>query len=127
MADYERTISVAAAPDAAFAALADPKNLPRYVATMVEAETQRGDEVRVAADVQGRREEGEAHLHTDSAARRMEWSGAADSGYNGSLQVTPSDDGSTVSIQIHVVHDADEREINRVLDETAANIERLLS
>jgi carbon monoxide dehydrogenase subunit G len=127
VADYTRTITVAAAPDAAFEALANPKNLPRYVSTMVEADVQQGDEVHVAADVQGRHEEGDAHLRTDSAQRRMEWSGAGDSGYQGWLEVTPSGDGSTVTIQIHVVHDADESEINQALDETAGNIERLLA
>lgn len=127
VADYTRTITVAAAPDAAFEALADPKNLPRYVSTMVEADARRGEEIHVAADVQGRHEEGDAHLRTDSDNRRMEWSGAGDSDYKGWLEVTPSDGGSTVTIQIHVVHDADESEISQALDETAVNIERLLA
>jgi polyketide cyclase/dehydrase/lipid transport protein len=124
---YERTVTVPAAPDAAFNVLANPANLPRYVATMVMAEVEHGDELRVAADVQGRHEEGEAHLHADPAAQRMEWGASADNGYSGSLQVAPADAGSTVTIRIHVVHDADASEINRALDETAANIERLLA
>jgi hypothetical protein len=126
MADYERSVTVAADPDEAFASLADRRNLPRYVATMVEAEARQGDELHVAANVQGHREEGEAHLHADAGARRMEWGGAPDSGYRGSLEVEPAGKGSTVTIRIHVVHDADEGEVNRALDETAANIERLL-
>jgi carbon monoxide dehydrogenase subunit G len=125
--DYTRAITVAADPDVAFEALANPKNLPRYVSTMVEADVQRGDEVHVAADVQGRHEEGDAHLRTDPGNRRMEWSGAGASDYKGWLEVTPSDEGSTVTIQIHVVHDADESEINQALDETAVNIEGLLA
>jgi carbon monoxide dehydrogenase subunit G len=126
MADYTRTVTVAAAPDAAFAALADPKNLPRYVATMVAAEPEQGEQLHVAADVQGRHEEGDARFHADPDARRMEWSGAPGGDYNGWLEVAPAGEGSSVTVQIHVVHDADEAEINRVLDATAANIERLL-
>src|SRR5436190_16879262 len=106
MADYTRTVSVAAAPDAAFEALADPKNLPRYVSMMVQAEPEQGDELHVAADVEGRHEEGEAHLRVDRGARRMEWSGPADSAYKGALEVSPSGEGSSVTIEIHVVRDA---------------------
>jgi hypothetical protein len=127
MADYERSVTVAAVPDAAFQFLAEPTNLPRYVATMVEAERRHGDELRVAADVQGRHEQGEAHLHADPSARRMQWDAPGENDYRGRLEVRPSSEGSTVTIQIHVAGDADANEINRVLDETAANIERLLS
>jgi hypothetical protein len=126
MADYERSVSVAAAPDAAFQFLAEPTNLPRYVATMVEAKPGRGEELHVAADVQGRHEQGEAHLHADPKTRRMEWGSPGENDYSGRLEVTPASDGSKVTIEIHVAGDADENEINRVLDETAANIERLL-
>ena len=127
MADYERSVTVAAAPDTAFEFLAEPTNLPRYVATMVEADPRQGEELRVAADVQGRHEQGEAHFHADSSARRMEWSAAGENDYSGRLEVRPSSEGSTVTIQIHVAGDADATEINRVLDDTAANIERLLA
>lgn len=126
MPDYTRTVTVAAAPDAVFGVLADPRNLPRYVATMVDAEPEQGSRVHVAADVQGRHEEGDADFRTDAAARRMEWSGAGQSGYRGRLEVAAAGDGSTVTIALHVVHDADGGEIDRVLDETVANIERLV-
>ena len=127
MADYTRTVTVAAAPDAAFDALTDPANLPRYVATMVTAEPEQGEEMHVAAEVEGRREEGEAHVHVDRDARRMEWSASGASDYRGRLDVAPDGAGSIVTIAIHVVHDADEGEIERALDETARNIEALLS
>ena len=127
MPDYERSVTVAAAPDDAFRFLADTSNLPRYVATMVEAEPRQGDELRVAADVQGRHEQGEAHLHADPSTRRMDWGAPGENDYSGRLEVRPSSEGSTVTIQIHVAGDADESEINRVLDETAGNIERLLA
>jgi hypothetical protein len=127
MAEYERTVTVAADPDAAFAFLADPRNLPRYVATMVSAEAEESERVHVAAEVQGRHEEGDARLHVDRALRRMEWSGRHEGDYNGSLEVAAAGLGSSVTVHIHVAHEHDAAEVERTLDETAANIARLLA
>lgn len=127
MADYERTVTVTTAPDAAFRFLTDPSNLPRYIATMVLAEPKEDEQLRVAAEVQGRHEEGDARVQVDSTVRRMDWSAQSESGYRGWLQVSPSGEGSAVTVHIHVARDEDEAEINRVLDETLANAERLLA
>ncbi len=70
MVDYERTVSVDAAPEDAFRFLTDSSNLPRYVATMVSAGPREGDRLRVAAEVAGRHEEGEARVRVDEARRR---------------------------------------------------------
>jgi hypothetical protein len=40
--------------------------------------------------------------------------------------VAESGEGSLVTIRLHIERDEDEAEINRVLDETVKNIERLL-
>ena len=126
MPDFERSTRVAADPEAAFRFLADPSNLPRYVATMVFARPEEGEHLRVAAEVEGRHEEGEARFRTAPSQRRIEW-GAEDGGkYGGWLQVLEAGDGATVTIHLHMEHDQDEAEVNRVLDETAGNIERLL-
>ena len=125
--EHERTVSVSASPDEAFRLLADPGNLPRYVATMVAAEPEDEERVRVAAEVLGRREEGQARLHADEAARRLEWSAERAGDYRGWLQVEPSDSGSRVTVHVHAVRDEDPAEAERALDETAANIERLLA
>ena len=127
MADYERSVTVAAAPGVAFPILADPANLPRYVATMVTARRTQGESLHVAADVAGRHEEGDARYHVDDAARRLEWGGGGDSHYRGWLQVGESDGGASVTVHIHAVHDQDDAEVNRALDETMANIERLIT
>ena len=125
--EFERTVTVNAAADAAFEFLTDPSNLPQYVATMVKAEPLSGGLLRVAADVQGRHEEGDAQIRVDRAGRRMDWSGPSESGYSGWLQVSASGDASSVTIHIDVANDQDEAEIDRVLDETAANLQRLLA
>ena len=126
MADHERSITVAAAPDAAFRLLADPGNLPRYVATMVEARPEGHDELHVAAEVQGRHEEGEARFQVDEAARRLSWGGRDESGYGGWLQVAGSNGGAAVTVHIHSERSDEEGEITRALDETMANIRRLV-
>lgn len=126
MPDYERTVTVSADPQAAFSFLSDTANLPKYVATMALARPESGDRLRVAADVQGRHEEGEAMFRTDASARLIEWGGENGSGYSGRLQVVPSGAGSMVTVHLHLEHQEDETEINRVLDDTASNIQRLL-
>jgi hypothetical protein len=126
MPDYERSTTITTGPDDAFRFLADPRNLPRYVASMVLAQPEQGETVRVAADVQGRREEGEARFRADPVSHRLEWGGEESSGYHGTLQVGEAGSGATVTIRLHLDHQQDEAEINRVLDETVANIRREL-
>lgn len=126
MPDFDRTMTVHASPDEAFRALADVENLPRYVATMTGADTRGAGTLHVAADVEGRHEEGNAAFRSDPQSRRMEWGGEDGSGYRGWLQVWPDGSGSAVTIHLHVPHEGEEAEINRVLDETAENIQRML-
>jgi uncharacterized protein YndB with AHSA1/START domain len=127
MAEFERTVTVATAPDNAFRFLADPRNLPRYVARMTVAQPEGGNTLRVAAEVEGRHEEGDARFRSDPAARRIEWGAGNSTGYRGWLQVAESGDGASVTIHLHVEREEDEAEIDRVLDETVSNIERLLA
>ena len=126
MTDFERTATVASTPDDAFRFLSDPGNLPRYVAMMSAAQPEGRDRLHVAADVQGRHEEGDARFRTDASARRVEWGGEGADGYGGWLQVVAAPAGSRITLHLHVQHDQDEAEINRTLDETVANIQRLL-
>lgn len=126
MPDFERTTTVSVSPDEAFGFLAEPRNLPQYIATMVLAQPEAGERLRVAAEVEGRHEEGDARFRSDAAQRRMEWGAEGASGYRGWLQVSNADGGSSVTIHLHLAHDEDESEINRVLDETVRNIDQLL-
>jgi uncharacterized protein YndB with AHSA1/START domain len=128
MADYERTVEVAAPADNAFECLADPANMPKYVAMMTTAVPRGGDTVHVAADVQGRHEEGDAHVHADPDRRRLEWGGEGEGGYRGWLEVAESAGGSTVTVHIHAEHDSpdDEAVINRGFDETMRRMKELV-
>lgn len=127
MTDHQRTVTITADAEAAFAFLADPHNLPRYVATLVTAEPSPDGTLRVAADVQGRHEEGDAHFHVDTDNRRIDWNAPGDNQYTGSLQVSPAPEGSRVALRLHLAREQDDAEVNRVLDQTQANIQRLLT
>ena len=128
MAEYERTATVHAAPGATYAYLSDPRHLPDYVATMTQAERSVGDHLHVAADVQGRHEEGEAVFRADPLARRLEW-GREGHDYRGWLTVAQGGDDRTSSITIHLrTHEESEgAEVERALEETMRRIETALS
>ena len=128
MADYTRTLALAAGADQAFACLSDPANMPRYVAMMTAATPKGGDTVHVAAEVQGRHEEGDAHVQADPAQRRLEWGGEGEGGYRGWLEVVDADGGSSVTVQIHTEHDSpdDAAVIEAAFDETMERMKELV-
>lgn len=127
MPDFERTTTVNANPDAAFRILANVKYLPEYVATMTGANETGNEMLHVEADVEGRHEEGNAAFRADPRDHRIEWGAENRGGYYGWMQIVPDGNGSSVTIHLHVPHEGEEAEINRVLDETAGNIRRLLA
>jgi uncharacterized protein YndB with AHSA1/START domain len=126
MSEFERTTTVSVGPDDAFSYLSDPIHLPEYVARMSLAQREQGDRLHVAAEVQGRHEEGAARFRVDLEQRRVEWGADSQHGYRGWLQVSAADSGTSVRIHLHVEHEQDKAEIDRALDETISNIQRLL-
>ena len=128
MAEFERSATIQASPDATYAYLAEPRHMPEYVAMMTLAQESRGGHLHVAADVQGRHEEGEAMFEADDAARRLEW-GREGHEYHGWLAVTGLTGGptSTVTIHLETHEETDAAEVERALDETLRNIDRALS
>jgi carbon monoxide dehydrogenase subunit G len=121
MPEYEVSGSVDASPEAVFGYLSDVDHLTDYVPGMVLAREE-GDRLRVAADVQGRHEEGRAWLHADSDLRKLEWGGQGTAGYRGWLQVTGSGPGATVTIHLSTDRTSDAEEIRRTLSQALANI-----
>lgn len=124
MADYERSATIGATPAAAFDYLANPRHMPEYVDSMTQARAAAGDRLHVAADVQGRHEEGDATFRADPASRRLEW-GREGHDYHGWLTVGAGDDEDTSTVTIHLrTHDdSDAADVERSLSETLANIE----
>jgi uncharacterized protein YndB with AHSA1/START domain len=123
MAEYERSATVHATPATTYEYLSDPRHLPDYVARMTQARPTAEDHIHVAADVQGRHEEGEAIFRADPSIRRLDW-GREGHDYRGWLTVEAgADEGSsTVTIHLQTHDEADAAEVERALDETMAKI-----
>jgi carbon monoxide dehydrogenase subunit G len=114
---HEHTHHVAAPADKVYAALADVRNLPRYVPQMTSAEPHDGDHVTVEARYEGHTQHGEAWFKKDDERRRLEW-GAEGSDYNGWLQVDEDGEGtSLLTLFVATVHgDAPDPEVMGTLD-----------
>ena len=127
MAEYERSETVPASGANVYAYVADPANLPAYISTMVRADAVSGGQLHVAAEVEGRHEEGDARFQADSAARRIEWGGSGTSDYHGWLQVADAQPGSsTVTIHLSTTSPDDADQVEQALAETLANIGRVV-
>jgi len=120
MPDYEESGPVAASPDVVFAFLSDVSHMPDYIPDMVLARTE-GDRLRVAAEVSGRHEEGNAWLRADPDQHRLDWGGEA-AGYSGWLKVSASEPGSQVTIHLSTDRISDETAIHDSLVQALANI-----
>jgi len=117
---------VNASPEAVFAYLSDIDHLTDYIPGMVLAREE-GERLRVAAEVQGRHEEGAAWLRTDRDLRRIEWGGEGAAGYGGWLKVTESAPGSAVTIHLRTDRESDAEEIRASLARALANIKEQLA
>ncbi len=121
MPEYEESGSVDASPDAVFDYLSDVGNLTDYIPHMVLAREE-GQRLRVAAEVQGRHEEGAAWFRPDADLRRIDWGGQDTAGYRGWLEVTAAGRGSAVRIHLSTDQVSDAKEIQGSLSQALANI-----
>jgi len=128
MADFERSVTIHAPADATYAYLADPRHLPEYVAFMTEAREAPGAHLHVAADVQGRHEEGEAMFLADEAFRRIEW-GREGHEYHGWMTIAgmTGSPTSTVTIHLETHEETDTELVEQAIDETLRNIDRAMT
>jgi carbon monoxide dehydrogenase subunit G len=135
MGDYERSTTVDVPVDDLFEFLSRVENLPRYMDRMTEAHSLAGDEVSVEAKVEPgdvgsegaengeRTVRGEAWFRIDADQRTVAWGSEGPHDYRGELEVTPAGPGSTVTVRLHTMHEADG--IEDGIDETLANIQRI--
>ena len=123
MPDYERSATISASPDEVYDYVSTPRNMAAYVSTMRSADPLPGHRLRVAAEVAGRREEGEAEFAADPAARRIDWHGSNRNGYRGWLAVAPSGANAAV-VTIHLsTETGDEGDgIEKAIIDTLSNI-----
>ena len=121
MPEYEDSGSVNASPEAVFAYLSDVHHLTEYIPHLALARVE-GEHLRVAAEVQGRHEEGNARFSADPDQRRIDWGGEGTPGYSGWLKVSASEPGSDVTIHLSTHRTSDEAEISATLSQALANI-----
>jgi uncharacterized protein YndB with AHSA1/START domain len=125
MPDFERHVTVPVDPDTAFEYVADPSHLPRYVAMMTEARHVPGrqrTEIHVAAEVNGRREEGDTRFRADRWSRSVDWGTPPD--YRGTMRVeADGSGGSRISLFLRVRDPRGEASlIEQVMDQTMASL-----
>jgi len=133
MPDYQRSLTIDADPDELFQFLSKIENLPKYFSRMTQAKNATGDEVRVKAKVpeaepdnpEQQTVESYANFSVDADNRALHWSSAGEHDYSGELQVTPADEGATVSVSLHTEHDSEQ--INDGIDETLQNVAELVA
>ena len=99
--EYEETLEVDASPDNVFEFVADVRNLPRYLPTTKDAQSQGKDRVRVQGGAQGQTYDSDGYLRPDARAHRMEW-GADEGYYSGWLQVKPEGGTGRSNVTVHI-------------------------
>ena len=114
--EHEHTEHVAAPPDAVYAAIAEPDNLPHYVPQVTGVERGAADKLIVEARYEGHTQRGEAWFRSDASRRRIEW-GAPSSDYHGWIEVSPDAEGSRLTLFLATSRgDASDSEVMGTLD-----------
>ena len=128
MGDFEATTTVDAGETALFDYLSDVRNLPDYFARMISAEQGNGEEVHTTATLpDGQQVAGDAWFRVDESARRIDWGSEGPNGYHGTLHVADAGERAEVTVRLHTTRvDDGAREVQQGLDETMANIKRLV-
>ncbi len=100
MGEFESSLTIQATPDAIFDFVADIGNLPKYLPTTHNAQSQGNDRVRVQGEANEHKYDADGYLRPDAAKKRLEW-GADEGYYSGWLQIeNVSDTASQVTVHI---------------------------
>lgn len=97
MAEYKHTIRIPVQPQQIFDFVADVRNLPKYLPTTRDAQSQGPERVRVQGEAKGHRYDADGYLKRDADAMRLSW-GADEGYYSGWLQIEPEADQSNVTV-----------------------------
>lgn len=126
MADYQASTELTASARRAFDYLSDVSNLTKYFNRMTSARPGEGDAVQTTAKLpDGTEVEGEAWFRVDSDAMNLSWGSEGPNDYHGHLDVIGDDTHSRVTVTLSTVR-AETEQIQHGLDETLANVGRLL-
>ena len=99
MGEYEETLTMRAEAQSVFDFVADVGNLPKYLPTTKDAQSQGPERVRVQGEAQGHQYDSDGYLRPDAETKRLEW-GADEGYYSGWMQIRAEDEGSSVTVHI---------------------------
>ncbi|MBV8614590.1 MAG: SRPBCC family protein [Acetobacteraceae bacterium] len=97
--EYEESLTIRAPADRVFDFIADVSNLPKYLPTTKDAESQGGERVRVQGEAQGHKYNADGYLRADRAAKRLEW-GADEGYYSGRLELRANGEETTATVRV---------------------------
>ena len=97
--EYEETLLINAEAGQVFDFVSDIRNLPKYLPTTKDAQSQGEDRVRVQGEAQGHRYDSDGYLRANDEEKRLEW-GADEGYYSGWMQVEPAGDQAKVTVHI---------------------------
>lgn len=97
--EYEDSLTIRADPLSVFNFVADVRNLPKYLPTTKNAQSQGEGRVRIQGEAQGHQYDSDGYLRRQGQDTRLEW-GSDEGYYSGSLQVRPDGDRSVVTVHI---------------------------
>lgn len=127
MSTYRHSARAEIPADDLFAFLSEPRNLPRYFPQLTVAEPEGGGDVRVEAELKGRRVAGKAWLHTDAELRTLSWGTENEDNYHGELHIgVLGAERCEITVVLHTER-TDGDEVRRGLAETVAAIARTAS
>lgn len=107
MPSYQQTIQIPVQPRQVFDFVADVRNLPNYLPTTRDAQSQGDERVRVQGEAKGHAYDADGYLRCDRQQMRLEW-GADEGHYAGWLQIDAQGDRSTVTVNLEF-HESVER------------------
>ncbi len=126
MPEYEATTAVDAPATTLFDYLSDVEHLPDYFERMTSAHPTEDDVVHTTADLGGTTVEGDAWFEVDRDATVLSWGSEGPNDYHGHLIVTENGaNTSSVTVTLTTSRTGGS-EIQDGLDETVANIKRLV-
>jgi uncharacterized protein YndB with AHSA1/START domain len=103
MATYEQSQAMDAPPEAVFAFLQDPANLPKYLPPIHNAEVDRPEHIELDGQgPDGEQFHNEGHFKVDVDARRMEWGADVGHAYSGWLQVAEDGGPDRSEVTVHL-------------------------
>ncbi len=100
MSRYESEIKVQAAPDAVFAYVKEPRNMPKYLPTVHGASSQGEGRVAVDGEAAGHEYHSDGWFKVDDDARTMSWGSDGENKYSGDLHVREHEDHSHVAVSL---------------------------